>query len=89
MIAHHTLSGCALHAGDVLGSGTISGPAAGACGALLESTKDGNERLSLGDGITRGYLEDGDEVVLRGFAGYGESRVGFGDCFGVILSALV
>ena len=88
MIAHHTLSGCALNAGDILGSGTISGPEEDACGALLESTKDGSEPLHLPDGTSRGYLEDGDEVVLRGFCGQGAARVGFGNCAGVVKPSL-
>lgn len=88
MIAHHTLSGCALNAGDILGSGTISGPEHDACGALLESTKDGSEPLQLVDGFSRGYLEDGDEVILKGFSGQGAARVGFGVCSGIVKPVL-
>jgi fumarylacetoacetase len=66
MIAHLTANGASLRTGDLIGSGTISGPARGERGSLVELTWNGSEPLVLGDGTTRTFLEDGDEVVLRG-----------------------
>jgi fumarylacetoacetase len=72
-IAHLTVNGASLRTGDLLGSGTISGPERQQRGSLLELSWNGEEPVELDDGSTRGYLEDGDEVVLRG-AGLGEVR---------------
>ncbi|KAF2092817.1 fumarylacetoacetate hydrolase FahA [Rhizodiscina lignyota] len=87
MLTHHTVTGCAMNTGDLLGSGTISGTEADSVGSLLEMTKNGKEPFTI-DGVQRAFLEDGDEVILRGTAGQGEDCVGFGDCAGVILPAL-
>ena len=86
MLAHHTVTGCAMNAGDLLGSGTISGAVSGSLGSLLEQTKNGKEPVTVGS-VTRTFLEDGDEVIMRGVCGEPGSRVGFGDCSGVILPA--
>jgi len=91
MIAHHTITGCALRPGDLLGSGTISGVEKTSVGSLLEATQNGKEVMAietkdLGT-VKRTWLEDGDEIVIRGYAGEGERRVGFGDCVGKILEA--
>ncbi|KAF3929551.1 Fumarylacetoacetase [Dactylella cylindrospora] len=86
MIAHHTITGCAMRTGDLLGSGTISGTDKSSVGCFLEATQNGKEEIDIG-GIKRKWLENGDEVVLRGYAGSGEGRVGFGECAGVILPA--
>lgn len=86
-LAHHASSGCAMRTGDLLGSGTISGPAETAFGSLLELTSGGRHALELGGGVTRRFLEDGDEVGLRGQAVGDGYRIGFGDCTGVILPA--
>ena len=67
MIAHHASNGCNLRPGDLLGSGTISGPTAGERGCLLELTRRGAEPVALEDGSVRGFLQDGDEVVLRAY----------------------
>jgi fumarylacetoacetase len=89
MAAHHTLGGCNLRAGDVLGSGTCSGPGPTQRACLLERTWGGKEPVELGGGAgQRTYLEDGDSVVLRGWAGGGDAgrrRVGFGECRGRLL----
>ena len=126
MIAHHTLGGCNLRPGDLLGSGTISGGALGTRGCLLEATSGGQEALHLkpyhvqsmqselgpsckggaseawsndgagddgnddeGDSLRRVWLEDGDEVVLRGWCRPREGRIGeaisFGECRGIVL----
>lgn len=84
MLAHHSVTGCNMNTGDLLGSGTISGPEPGTYGSLLENTNGGKVTITLADGTERKFLEDGDEVVLRGFAGEEGSLVGFGDCYSVI-----
>ncbi|EPS43271.1 hypothetical protein H072_2750 [Dactylellina haptotyla CBS 200.50] len=86
MIAHHTITGCAMRTGDLLGSGTISGEDKTSVGSFLEATQNGKEDVDIG-GVKRKWLEDGDEVLLRGHAGSGEGRVGFGECAGTILPA--
>ena len=88
-LAHHASSGCKMNTGDLLGSGTISGPNKGEFGSLLELAWGGKEPLPLPAGETRNFLEDGDTVTLRGFAGGGAAgpRIGFGACIGTILAA--
>ena len=88
MIAHHAINGCNLRSGDLLGSGTLSGPAPEQGGSLLELSAGGKQSLTLSNGETRSWLEDGDTVILRGFcerAGY--RRIGFGECVGTILAS--
>jgi fumarylacetoacetase len=88
MIAHHTANGCSLQPGDLIGSGTTSGPAAGSEGCLLERTRNGREPIALRDGRMRTFLEDGDEVVLRGrCSAEGFATIGFGECRGRIEAA--
>jgi fumarylacetoacetase len=87
-LAHHTCNGCNIQVGDVYASGTISGPTADSYGSLLELTWNGSRALTLQGGITRTYIEDGDEVRIRGFAEKDGVRIGFGDCAGRILPAL-
>jgi fumarylacetoacetase len=85
MLTHHASNGCNLRPGDLLGSGTISGPAPDSRGCLLERTMGGKEKLKLPSGEERSFLEDGDEVIIRGWcerAGY--ARIGFGECRGMI-----
>ena len=85
LVAHHTSNGCNLQPGDLLASGTISGPAKDARGCLLELTWRGTEPLELPSGETRKFLEDGDEVILRGYCERdGLPRIGFGECRGVV-----
>jgi fumarylacetoacetase len=89
MVAHHTSNGCNLRPGDLLGSGTSSGPDGDSLGCLLEMTRQGTRPVRLPSGEERGYLADGDEVILRGYcAREGCARIGFGECRGVILPAL-
>jgi fumarylacetoacetase len=77
-LAHHTANGCNMRPGDLLGSGTISGPTSVSMGCMLELTLDGERPVRLGEGVERGYLRDGDTVQMSGF-GQGEGfRVGFG-----------
>ena len=85
MLTHHTSNGCNLSAGDLLGSGTVSGPEAGTLGSLLEITRRGQEPVVLPNGEERRFLEDGDEIVMRGFCEReGFRRIGFGECRGRI-----
>jgi fumarylacetoacetase len=87
MIAHHTVNGCNLRSGDLLGTGTISGPDLDASGSLLETTDGGKNPLLLASGEERRFLEDGDEIILKargrreGFA-----SIGFGECRAKILA---
>ncbi|KAL1957496.1 hypothetical protein VTO42DRAFT_5959 [Malbranchea cinnamomea] len=88
MIAHHTVGGCSLRTGDIIASGTVSGIGQEERGCLLESTWGGRKPISLADGTTRAFLEDGDEVRFTGRAGSdGTSDVGFGECVGQLLPA--
>lgn len=85
MLTHHASNGCNLCPGDMLGSGTVSGPEAGSQGCLLEITRRGAEPVQLPNGETRRFLEDGDEIILRGYAEReGAVRIGFGECRGVV-----
>ncbi len=85
LLAHHASNGCNLQPGDLLGSGTVSGPTKDARGCLLELTWRGAEPLTLPSGETRRFLEDGDEVILRGFCvREGFRRIGLGECRGQI-----
>ncbi len=88
IVTHQASNGCNLQPGDLLGSGTISGPTPDALGALLEMTQGGKNPVSLPNGETRAFLEDGDEVILRGRcerAGY--RAIGFGAAAGLVKSA--
>jgi len=85
LLAHHASNGCNLRPGDLLGSGTVSGEAKESRGCLLERTWRGTEPLTLPSGETRRYLEDGDEVLLRGFCERpGLARIGLGECRGIV-----
>lgn len=85
-LAHHTESGCPMRVGDLLGSGTISGPGRDQTGALLEMTANGKEPVEV-NGETRTFIEDGDEIGLFAYAEGADYRVGFGPCAGRILPA--
>ena len=88
MVAHHASNGCNLAVGDLIGSGTVSGPQPGSFGSMIEITARGREPLALATGEQRGFVEDGDEVIFRGFAEKeGYPRIGFGECRAVILPA--
>jgi fumarylacetoacetase len=88
MLVHHTSTGCNLRPGDLLASGTVSGPQEGSRGCLLERTWRGQNPLELPDGTQRKFLADGDEVVIKAFCERsGAPRVGFGACRGVIVPA--
>ena len=90
LVAHHTSNGCDLRPGDLLATGTVSGPGRESRGCLLELTWRGAEPLTLPTGETRRFLEDGDEVIMRGYCEReSAARIGFGECRGVVLPALV
>jgi len=87
-VAHHASNGCNLRAGDLLGSGTISGPEPGSQGALIEITQGGGNPISLPSGETRTFVEDGDEIIQRGrCAREGYATIGFGEAAGLVLPA--
>ena len=88
LVAHHTVNGCNLASGDLLGTGTLSGAAAGQAGSLLELTNGGKTPLRLSTGEARTWLEDGDSVILRASCTRdGARRIGFGECRGTVLAA--
>jgi fumarylacetoacetase len=88
LVAHHTVGGCNLRAGDLLGSGTLSGPTPESAGSLLELTAGGKQSISLGNGETRVFIEDGDTIIMRGWAAReGLPRIGFGEVAGTVLPA--
>jgi len=87
-LAHHAVGGCKMDTGDLLGSGTISGPTKDSRGSLLEISWGGAEPLMLDTGETRTFIEDGDTMTLTGWAQGADYRIGFGTCTGKILPAL-
>ncbi|WP_338325683.1 fumarylacetoacetate hydrolase family protein [Paenirhodobacter populi] len=88
LLTHHASSGCQMEAGDLIGTGTISGPVDDQLGSLLELTVNGQQPVRLPNGEMRSYLEDGDEVTLKGFCRReGFAPIGFGDCSGVVAAA--
>jgi fumarylacetoacetase len=88
MVAHHTVNGCNLQPGDLLGSGTQSGPGDGEAGSLMELSRGGKQTLMLPSGETRTFLEDGDTVIFRGACtAPGAARIGFGEVRGTLLPA--
>ncbi|GLQ25271.1 fumarylacetoacetase [Sulfitobacter pacificus] len=87
-LAHHASSGCAMNAGDLLGSGTISGKEKSERGSLLELSWGGKEPITLQDGTTRSFLNDGDTMILTGHAQGDGYRIGFGACAGKIVPAV-
>lgn len=86
-LAHHTSSGCNVRSGDLMGSGTISGPSRESLGSLLEITRNGRDPLPLAGGVQRTFLEDGDEVTMSGHCRKGGLRLGFGEVSARVLSA--
>jgi fumarylacetoacetase len=86
-LMHHASSGCAMNVGDLLGSGTISGPEKNQRGSLLEISWNGTEPVDLPGGVKRTFLEDGDSLVMRGWCQGDGYRVGFGEVEGTILPA--
>ena len=90
MVAHHTVNGCNLQPGDLIGTGTISGPSPAELSSMLEFTNAGTKPVALPNGEKRGFLEDGDEVTFRGKCNReGFVTIGFGSCIGTIEAAAV
>eukprot|EP00873_Tetraselmis_striata_P022074 jgi/Tetstr1/442338/TSEL_030478.t1 len=88
LVAHHTFGGCNLQPGDLLGTGTISGPTDDSLGCMLELSQNGARPLSIGRGNERTFLQDGDTVTFSGYCQGDGFRVGFGECSGMVLPAL-
>jgi fumarylacetoacetase len=84
-LTHHTVNGCNVRAGDLMGSGTISGPTKNSYGSMLEISWGGKNPITLKDGTTRTFFQDGDNVILRGYCENNMVRIGFGKCTGKIL----
>jgi fumarylacetoacetase len=88
MLTHHASGGCNMRTGDLIGSGTVSGKTRDSRGCMLELTWRGAEPITLPSGETRKFLEDWDEVIMRGFCEKpGVRRIGFGECRGTVLPA--
>ena len=89
LVAHHTVNGCSLASGDLLGSGTLSGPRPEQAGSLLELSVGGKQPITLSNGEQRSFLQDGDAIILRGFCQRpGTARIGFGECRAMVLPAV-
>ncbi len=86
-LAHHTVNGCNIRVGDLMASGTISGPQRGSEGCMLELTRNGREPIALKDGSLRKFLNDGDTVIMKGYAEKDGKRVGFGEVVGRVSSS--
>lgn len=86
-LAHHTITGCNIRPGDLMASGTISGPEREAFGSMLELTWRGSNPIDIGNGATRKFLQDNDEVIITGYCEGNGYRVGFGECHGKVLPA--
>jgi fumarylacetoacetase len=86
-LAHHTSNGCNVRIGDLMASGTISGPDRGSLGSMLEISLGGKDPLTLSNGQTRSFIEDGDTVTLAGWAEKDGQRVGFGEVYNTVESA--
>jgi fumarylacetoacetase len=85
LLTHHTSNGCNLQTGDLLASGTISGATKDSVGSMMELTWRGTQPITLPNGETRKFLENGDEVIMRGYCEReGFRRIGFGECRGVV-----
>lgn len=87
-LTHHAVSGCEMSSGDLLGSGTISGPEKSEFGSLLEKSWAGQEPFTLDTGETRTFIEDNDRLTLNGWADGDGYKIGFGECTGRILPAV-
>ncbi len=86
-LTHHTVNGCNVRSGDMMGSGTISGPTKDSYGSMLELTWRGQNPIKLKDGSERKFINDGDTVIMRAHCEYNGLRIGFGECSGTILPA--
>ena len=87
-LAHHTVNGCRVNSGDMMGSGTISGPTEDSFGSMLELTWGGKNPIKMNDGTERKFINDNDTVIIRGFCQNKDIRIGFGECSSKLLPAL-
>ncbi len=87
-LAHHTVNGCNINAGDMMGSGTLSGKDKNSYGSMLELSWRGSDPVKLSDGSERKFIQDGDTVIMRGFCEKGGARIGFGEVRGKVLPAI-
>jgi fumarylacetoacetase len=87
-LTHHASNGCNVRAGDLLGSGTISGPTKNSYGSMLELTWGGKNPITLNDGTLRAFFNNGDNIILRGYCQNEKTRIGFGKCTGKILPSI-
>ncbi|MFD1132766.1 fumarylacetoacetase [Psychrobacter sanguinis] len=87
-LTHHTITGCAVQVGDLMGSGTISGPTPESYGSMLEIAWNATKPVAVGKGETRTFIEDGDTVIMKGYSEKEGVRVGFGEVRGKVLPAL-
>jgi fumarylacetoacetase len=87
-LAHHTVNGCRVNSGDMMGSGTISGPTPDSFGSMLELSWGGKNPVKLNDGSERKFINDNDTVIMRGYCKNENVRIGFGECIGKLLPAL-
>lgn len=86
-LAHHTVNGCNVNVGDMMGSGTISGPEPHEYGSMMELSWKGTKPLKLNDGTERKFINDNDTVILRGYCKNNDTRIGFGECKAKVLPA--
>lgn len=86
-LTHHTVNGCNINIGDMMASGTISGPDEGSFGSMMEITWRGTKPVKMADGTERKFINDGDTLIIRGFAERDGLRIGFGECSGKVLPA--
>jgi fumarylacetoacetase len=87
-LAHHTVNGCNVRCGDMMASGTISGPTEGSYGSMLEIAWKGTKPVAMNNGATRSFIQDNDTVIMRGYAEKNGVRIGFGECKSKVLPAL-
>jgi len=87
-LAHHTVNGCNIRCGDMMASGTISGPQEGSYGSMLEIAWKGTKPVQMVDGSQRSFINDGDTVIMRGHAEKDGVRIGFGECKAKVLPVL-
>ena len=87
-LAHHTINGCRVNSGDMMGSGTISGPTPDSYGSMLELSWGGKNTIPMKDGTERKFINDNDTVIIKGYCENNEVRIGFGECSSKLLPAL-
>ena len=87
-LAHHTINGCRVNSGDMMGSGTISGPTEDSFGSMLELSWGGQKPLKMNDGSERKFIQDNDTVIIRGYCQNDKVRIGFGECASKLLPAI-